>query len=62
MSNTPCAIKDCPALARFPSMWCAIHGAMNREQREQEERESLRRAYRWPVLKPVTDRIEYEDK
>jgi hypothetical protein len=55
----PCAIPNCPALATFPAMYCAIHGAMSPHERYAAY--LLAKAQSTPPqLRPVTTRVDYE--
>lgn len=62
MTDKPCAIVDCPALALLGSSFCAVHDAMSAMLLRAEAEAAEQRRFKTPTLVPVTDRIEYEKK
>lgn len=59
MTDKPCAIVGCPALAIQGSSFCAVHDAMS-AMLLRAEAEAAERRFKMPTLVPVTDRIKYE--
>jgi hypothetical protein len=58
MTPKPCAIKDCPALRKPRSRWCAVHAAMTDAERQAEQDGAV--CSQPLTLRRVTTRIEYE--